>query len=56
LQSGKYKVVLNNSSTAPEIGFYQNDKLVARVPAKLVDLGKKISETEITYDTRGANS
>ena len=56
LQSGKYKVVLNNSSMAPEIGFYQNDKLVARVPAKLVDLGKKISETEITYDTRGANS
>jgi hypothetical protein len=56
LQSGKYKVVLNNSSMTPEIGFYQNDKLVGRVPAKLVDLGKKISETEITYDTRGANS
>lgn len=26
------------------------------MPAKLVDLGKKISETEITYDIRGANS
>ena len=25
LQSGKYKVVLNNSSTTPEIGFYQPD-------------------------------
>ena len=56
LQSGEYKMVLNNSSTTPEIGFYQNCMLVARVPAKLVDLGKQISETEITYDTRGANS
>jgi hypothetical protein len=26
------------------------------VPAKLVDQGKKISETVITYDTQGANT
>ena len=56
LQSGEYQVVLNNTSTTPEIGFYQNGKLVAQVPAKLVDQGKKISETEITYDTQGANT
>ena len=56
LQSGEYKVVLNNSSTTPEVGFYQNGKLVAQVPAKLVHQGKKISETEITYDTRSANA
>jgi hypothetical protein len=56
LQSGQYKVVLNNTSTAPEIGFYQDGKLVAQVPAKLVDEGKKIDQTEITYVTQGANT
>ena len=56
LQSGEYKVVLNNNSTTPEIGFYQNGKLVAQVPAKLVDQGKKFDETAISYDTQGANT
>ena len=56
LQSGEYKVVLNNNSPTPEIGFYQNGKLVAQVPAKLVDQGKKINETTIYYDTRGADT
>ena len=56
LQSGKYKVVLNNNSTTPEIGFYQNDNLVAQVPAKLVEQGKKFDKTAIHYDTRGANT
>jgi hypothetical protein len=56
LQSGKYKVVLNNNSTTPEIGFYQNGKLVAQVPAKLVDQGKKFDQTAISYDTQSANT
>jgi hypothetical protein len=56
LQSGDYKVVLNNNSTTPEIGFYQNGKLVAQVPAKLVEQGKKIEQTEVFYDTQGANT
>ena len=49
-------MVLNNNSTTPEIGFYQNGKLVAQVPAKLVDQGKKFDETAIHYDTQGANT
>jgi hypothetical protein len=56
LQSGEYKVVLNNNSTTPEIGFYQNGKLVAEVPAKLVDQGQKINETKVYYDTTGADT
>ena len=40
LQSGKYKVALNNDSPTPAIGFYQNGKLIAQVPAKLVDQSK----------------
>ena len=56
LQPGEYKVVLNNSSTTPEIGFYQNRKLVAQVPAKLVDQGKKFDETAITYVPKGAST
>ena len=56
LQSGKYKVTLNNSSPTPEIGFYQNGKLVAQVPAKLVDQGKKFDQTAISYDTQRADT
>ena len=56
LQSGKYKVVLNNNSTTPEIGFYQHGKLVAQVPAKLVDQGKKFDQTAIAYDTPSADT
>jgi hypothetical protein len=56
LQPGEYKVVLNNNSTTPEIGFYQNGKLVAQAPAKLVDQGKKINETAVTYDDQGSDS
>ena len=56
LQSGEYKVVLNNTSTTPEIGFYQNGKLVAQVPAKLVDEHKKIEQTEVYYDTTSAKT
>jgi hypothetical protein len=56
LQSGEYKVVLNNNSASPEIAFYQNGELVARVPAKLVEQPKKIDQTEILYDTGGHNT
>jgi len=56
LHAGEYRVVLNNTSTTPQIGFYQDGKLVAQVPAKLVDQGKKISQTEVMYDTRDANN
>lgn len=56
LQSGEYRVVLNNNSPTPELGFYQNGKLVAQVPAKLVEQGKKIDETEILYQAEGDNS
>ena len=56
LEPGNYKVVLTNNSPTPEIGFYQNGKLVAQVPAKLVDQGKKIELTEITYSTKGPDT
>ena len=53
LQPGEYQVVLNNESPTPEIGFYQNRKLVAQVPAKLVDQGKEFDDTSIYYDHTG---
>ena len=56
LHSGEYRVVLNNNSPTPEIGFYQNGKLVAQVPAKLVDQGKKFDETKIYSNTTGAET
>ena len=56
LQPGEYKVVLNNNSPTPQVGFYQKGKLVAQVPAKLVDQGKEFDETAITYATQGAET
>jgi len=47
LQSGSYRVALLSPSSVPEIGFYQEGKLVGQAPVKLVDQGKKISETEV---------
>jgi hypothetical protein len=47
LQPGTYRVTLLNPSSAPEIGFYQGGKLVGQAPVKLVDQGKKISQTEV---------
>jgi hypothetical protein len=47
LQSGTYRVTLLSPSSVPEIGFYQDGKLVGEAPVKLVDQGKKISQTEL---------
>jgi len=52
LPSGEYKVVLKDSSTKPQIRFYQGGKLVAQAPAKLVDQGRKIDATEIHLATQ----
>jgi hypothetical protein len=41
----------NNPSS--EVMFYQNNKLVAQAPAKLVDSGKKNDQTEVYYNTAG---
>jgi len=50
LQPGTYKVALLNDSSAPEVGFYRNGKLVGEAPVKLVDQAKKIQETEVDSD------
>ena len=52
LQPGTYRVTLLSPSSVPEVGFYQDGKLVGQAPVKLVDRGKKISETEIRSDTK----
>jgi hypothetical protein len=54
LQPGTYKVELDSKATSPEILFYQNSKLVAQAPAKLVDEGKKSDQTEVFYSTVGS--
>jgi len=52
LRAGSYKVTLLDGSSTPELGFYQNGKLVGQAPVKLVDQEKKISETEVLADTK----
>lgn len=50
INAGSYRVVLMNQSSNPEVAFYQGSKQVAEVPAKLVSLPKKNSETDVIYD------
>ena len=56
LQPGTYKVALLNDSSAPEVGFYRNDKLVGQAPIKLVDQGQKIRQTEVYSDVQDDHS
>jgi hypothetical protein len=56
LQPGTYQVTLLSPSSVPEVGFYQAGKLVGQAPVKLVDQGKKISETEVRTDTGPNNT
>lgn len=53
LQPGTYKVELASNATSPEVMFYQDGKLVAQAPAKLVDDGRKNDETKVYYNTAG---
>jgi hypothetical protein len=46
-QAGSYKVTLLSGSSAPELGFYQDGKLIGQAPVKLVHQEKKISNTEV---------
>lgn len=50
MQAGEYIVVLENNPAAPEIDFYLMGKLVAKVPAKLVDPGREFDDTAFYYD------
>ncbi len=52
LQAGSYKVTLLNGSSTPEVGFYQDGKLVGQAPVRLVDQEKKISQTQVLSDTK----
>jgi hypothetical protein len=50
LASGTYKVSVNSSSSAPQMTFYQNGKLVGTTPVELVSEAKKNSETQVYYN------
>jgi hypothetical protein len=53
LRPGNYKVELDNKTSSPKILFYQEGKLVAQAPAKLVDESKKNDQTEVFYKAAG---
>jgi hypothetical protein len=53
LQPGIYKVKVSNNANSPEVMFYQNNKLVAQTPARMVATSQKSGDTEVHYDTAG---
>ena len=56
LQAGTYQVTLLNQSGTPEVGFYQDKKLVGQAPVQLVDQGNKSVDTEVHTNKAGGNT
>jgi hypothetical protein len=56
LKPGTYQVTLLSESGTPQVGFYQNGKLVGQATAELVDQRDKSSETEVHYNNAGGQS
>ena len=56
LPAGTYKVTLLGDSNTPQVGFYQDRKLVGQAPAKLVDQKSKSNDTEVYVDNAGGHS
>lgn len=56
LQAGTYQVALLNESGTPQVGFYQDKKLVGQAPVQLVDQGRKSVDTEVHTNNVGGNS
>ena len=55
LEPGTYKVVLLNESDTPEVGFYQDGKLIGQASVKLDDQGKKFQHTEFEANILDGN-
>jgi hypothetical protein len=53
LKPGNYKVEVAANAKPIEVTFYQNGRLVAQAPAKLVNEGKKADDTQIYYNNAG---
>lgn len=50
LKPGTYQMELLNDASAPQVAFYQNNKLVCKCPVKLENATSKIPFTKMLYD------
>lgn len=55
LKPGSYRVEVAENTKSPEVMFYRRNKLVAETQGRLVDTGKKNSQTELDYNTGAGN-
>ncbi|MBI4165834.1 MAG: hypothetical protein HY508_08885 [Acidobacteria bacterium] len=53
IQPGSYKVDVLNNQPTPEVVFYRGKEVVARTPAKLVELPRKSDQTQIHSKMEG---
>lgn len=56
LQPGTYKVALLSDSATPQVGFYQNGKLVGQAAAQVVDENQKSPDTEVHFNSASGTS
>jgi hypothetical protein len=56
LQAGTYKVELLSDSATPQVGFYQDGKLVGQAAAQVVDQNQKSPDTEVHLNTAAGNA
>ncbi len=55
LAPGTYKVKVLSESGTPQVGFYQNNKLVGQAAVSLVDRGAKSGQTDARFDDASGN-
>lgn len=51
LQPGTYRMTLLNATTAPEVEFYQGNKLVCKCPVKIETLPQRAEATALFVET-----
>lgn len=56
LKAGTYQVALLNESGTPQVGFYQDKKLVGQAPVQVVDQGRKSVDTEVHTNSVAGNN
>jgi hypothetical protein len=56
LQAGTYKMALLSDSTTPQVGFYQDGKLVGQATGQVVDQNQKSPDTEVHFNTAGGTA
>jgi hypothetical protein len=55
LQPGDYRMAVLSDSSAPQVAFYRNGKLVCKCPVKIENTPTKAEATQLFFDVPGSD-